>query len=118
LIANAITYTPTGRILVAARKSGENISFEVWDTGTGIDKKAQDKIFDEFYRVNTDGKKTSNLGLGLAIVKELVKRIDGAKIRVQSVVGHGTVFKLLLPIETYSAAQEPNPIETAMHYNI
>ncbi len=118
LIANAITYTPTGRILVAARKSGENISFEVWDTGTGIDKKAQDKIFDEFYRVNTDGKKTSNLGLGLAIVKELVKRIDGAKIRVQSVVGHSTVFKLLLPIETYSAAQKPNPIETAMHYNI
>ncbi|MEY4584206.1 MAG: Histidine kinase, gyrase and HSP90-like ATPase, partial [Pseudomonadota bacterium] len=70
------------------------------------------------YRVNTDGKKTSNLGLGLAIVKELVKRIDGAKIRVQSVVGHGTVFKLLLPIETYLAPQKPNPIETSMHYNI
>jgi two-component system, sensor histidine kinase len=118
LIANAITYTPTGRILVAARKSGKFLSFEIWDTGTGIEKAAQDKIFDEFYRVNTSGKKTSNLGLGLAIVKELVKRIDGAKIRVQSVVGHGTVFKLLLPIETYSAPQKPNPLETAMHYNI
>jgi signal transduction histidine kinase len=118
LIANAITYTPTGRILVAARKCGNSLSFEIWDTGTGIDKAAQSKIFDEFYKVNPDSRKTSNLGLGLAIVKELVKRLEGAKVRVNSVVGKGTVFKLLLPITTYSAAQEPKPIESTMHYDL
>lgn len=118
LIANAITYTPTGRILVAARKCGNSLSFEIWDTGTGIDKAAQSKIFDEFYKVNPDSRKTSNLGLGLAIVKELVKRLEGAKVRVNSVVGKGTVFKLLLPIETYSAAQEPKAIESTMHYDL
>lgn len=118
LIANAITYTPTGRILVAARKCGESLSFEIWDTGTGIDKAAQGKIFDEFYKIHSDGRKTSNLGLGLAIVKELVQRLEGAKIRVNSVVGRGTVFKLHLPIDTYSAVQEPDAVESTMHYDL
>ena len=52
LIANAITYTQSGRILIAARKSGEFLSFEIWDTGAGIEKAAQDKIFMEFYCTN------------------------------------------------------------------
>lgn len=104
LIANAITYTPTGRILVAARKSGEYLSFEIWDTGTGIEKGAQDKIFQAFFQINANGGKTNNLGLGLAIVKDLVERLDNAKIRVNSIVGQGTVFKLLLPIENYTTA--------------
>lgn len=114
LIANAITYTPTGRILVAARKSGEHLSFEIWDTGPGIDKAAQGKIFDEFYKVNHE-KKTSNLGLGLAIVKELVRRLEGSKIRVNSVMGRGTVFKLHLPIKAYS---KPDLTASSMHYDI
>jgi signal transduction histidine kinase len=114
LIANAITYTPTGRILVAARKSSGYLSFEIWDTGPGIDKAAQGKIFDEFYKINNN-KKTSNLGLGLAIVKELVRRLEGSKIRVNSVIGRGTVFKLHLPIQTY---EKPAPSEITMHYNI
>lgn len=114
LIANAITYTPTGRVLVAARKSGNYLSFEIWDTGPGIDTAAQGKIFDEFYKVNQD-KKTSNLGLGLAIVKELVRRLEGSHIRVNSILGRGTVFKLYLPIETYS---KPTLSESSMHYEI
>jgi signal transduction histidine kinase len=118
LIANAITYTPTGRILVAARKSGEFLSFEIWDTGTGIEKAAQEKIFLEFYKINTSGKKTSNLGLGLAIVKELVQRLEDAKIRVNSMMGRGTVFKLLLPIETYAEVKQIQPVESTMHYSI
>ena len=115
LIANAITYTPSGHILVAARKSGEYISFEVWDTGTGIEKAAQEKIFQAFYQVNASGKKTNNLGLGLAIVKDLVERLDGAKIRVNSIVGRGTVFKLLLPIENFTTAEHLKPVELSMH---
>lgn len=118
LIANAITYTPSGRILVAARKSGEYLSFEIWDTGAGIEKAAQDKIFLEFYKINSTGKKTNNLGLGLAIVKELVQRMENAKIRVNSLMGHGSVFKLLLPIDTYLAPQKSQIIESSMHYSI
>lgn len=122
LIANAITYTPKGRILVAARKSGDFLSFEIWDTGTGIEKAAQEKIFLEFYKINTTGKKTNNLGLGLAIVKELVQRIEDAKIQVNSMMGHGTVFKLLLPIATYADVDKKQTVESAsistMHYSI
>ncbi len=118
LIANAITYTPSGRILVAARKSGDFLSFEIWDTGAGIEKAAQEKIFLEFYKINTTGKKTTNLGLGLAIVKELVQRIEHAKIRVSSIIGRGSVFKLLLPIETYKETNKTQVIESSMHYSI
>lgn len=115
LIANAITYTTTGRILVAARKSGEHISFEVWDTGAGIEEAAQEKIFEAFYRLNEDGKKTNNLGLGLAIVKDLVERLDHAKIRVNSVVGRGSVFKLLIPIENFNTAEHLKPVESSVN---
>ena len=118
LIANAITYTPSGRILVAARKSGKYVSFEVWDTGAGIEKAAQEKIFQAFYQVNANGKKTNNLGLGLAIVKDLVERLDHAKIRVNSVVGRGSVFKLLIPIENFTAAEHLKPVESSMHYDL
>ncbi len=118
LIANAITYTAEGRILVAARKSGNMLSFEVWDTGPGIDKKSQTKIFEEFYKINNTGVKTSNLGLGLSIVKGLTKRINGAKIQVVSKLGHGSAFKLQLPIETYSAPQKVQLVESSMHYDI
>jgi signal transduction histidine kinase len=118
LIANAITYTESGRILVAARKSGAHLNFEIWDTGIGIEKAAQEKIFLEFYQVNAIDKKTNNLGLGLAIVKELVPRIEKAKIRVDSMIGHGSVFKLLLPIETYSDSEKNQTIESSMNYSI
>jgi signal transduction histidine kinase len=118
LIANAITYTQSGRILVAARKSGEYLSFEIWDTGIGIEKAAQEKIFLEFYQINTTDKKTNNLGLGLAIVKELVPRIEKAKIRVDSMIGHGSVFKLLLPIETYSVPEKNQTVEPSIIYSI
>lgn len=59
LIANAITYTQAGRILVAARKSGEYLSFEIWDTGIGIEKAAQEKIFLEFYKIQQIKKLTT-----------------------------------------------------------
>ncbi len=103
---------------MAARKSGDFLSFEIWDTGAGIEKAAQEKIFLEFYKINTTGKKTTNLGLGLAIVKELVQRIEHAKIRVSSIIGRGSVFKLLLPIDTYKETNKTQVIESSMHYSI
>jgi signal transduction histidine kinase len=118
LIANAITYTPSGRILVAVRKSGEHIGFEVWDTGVGIEKASQEKIFQAFYQEDSSGRKTNNLGLGLAIVKDLVERLDHAKIRVTSIVGQGSVFKLLLPIENYTTAQHLKPVESSVDYDL
>ena len=104
LIANAIRYTPSGRILVGVRKSKTFLSFEVWDTGIGIEKEAQERIFTEFYKVDNTKENKENLGLGLSIVKQLAQRIEGASIYVHSRMNHGTVFKLQVPIQNYSAS--------------
>lgn len=103
-ISNAIRYTSTGGVLVGVRKTKTHVSFEVWDTGIGIDHAVKDQIFIEFFKVNHSDIKNENLGLGLAIVKQLTARIEGADILVQSKLVRGSVFKLQLPIALYSAS--------------
>lgn len=80
------------------------MSFEVWDTGIGIDDALKDQIFTEFFKVNHSDIKNENLGLGLAIVKQLAARIDGADVVMKSTPERGSVFKLQLPIALYSAS--------------
>lgn len=102
-ITNAIRYTSTGGVLVGVRKTKTHVSFEVWDTGIGIDHAVKDRIFIEFFKVNHSDIKNENLGLGLAIVKQLTARIEGADVLVQSKLVRGSVFKLQLPIAHFSA---------------
>jgi len=102
-VTNAIRYTDKGGVLVGVRKTSEHISFEVWDTGIGIQTTVQDKIFQEFFRADAPNKDTEGLGLGLAIVSELVQRMDGARVVFQSKPGKGSVFKLQIPIASYQS---------------
>jgi signal transduction histidine kinase len=102
LITNAIRYTDTGGILVGVRKTQSGISFEIWDTGIGIDAETADHIFTEFYKVSKVDDDNEGLGLGLAIVKQLTSRIAQADISVQSRVGRGSVFKFSMPISRYN----------------
>ncbi len=102
-VTNAIRYTDKGGVLVGVRKTSEHISFEVWDTGIGIQTTVQDKIFQEFFRADAPNKDTEGLGLGLAIVSELVQRMDGARVVFQSKPGKGSVFKLQIPIAFYQS---------------
>ena len=104
LITNAIRYTATGGVLVSVRKTKTHVRFEVWDTGIGIEHHVKDHIFTEFFKVNHSNIKNENLGLGLAIVKQLIARIEGADILVQSKLGQGSVFKLQIPIALYSSS--------------
>jgi len=98
LITNAINYSPEGgNVTITAKGLGSQIEIEVSDTGVGISAEELPKIFDKFYRVKHP--KTRNVtgtGLGLAIVKNVVDAHEGT-IDVKSVVGKGTVFKVLLP---------------------
>jgi signal transduction histidine kinase len=102
LIANAIKYTPSGGVLIAARHSGNGIRFEVWDTGIGIDPSQHTAIFEEFYKVGEHSSADEGFGLGLSIVKRLTAHIDGASVSVQSRVGRGSVFKLTIPNMNHS----------------
>lgn len=97
LIANAIRYTQTGKVLVGGRRNGGSIRLEVWDTGPGIADEHQDEIFQEFHRLDTGAPATDGLGLGLAIVERACHRLDHP-LGLWSVVGQGTGFFVNVPL--------------------
>ncbi|HEX8987310.1 MAG TPA: ATP-binding protein [Rhodocyclaceae bacterium] len=97
LIDNALKYTERGGILVGARRRGDRVLLQVWDTGIGIAAEHQSPIFDEYFQVsNPQRDSTKGLGLGLAIVKR-VAAILGGRVTCRSRLGHGSVFELSLP---------------------
>lgn len=100
LISNAIKYTPSeGQVSVEMSENAQNVQIEVSDTGIGIEDDDIPRIFDKFYRVRSEiTKKISGTGLGLSIVKNVVDAHRGA-INVESKVGEGTTFTVLLPVK-------------------
>jgi len=102
LIANAIKFTNQGEIRMLAsleETSGEArlLHIQITDTGIGMKKEDQQKIFDEFVQLDTDLKqKQRGTGLGLAIVKKLIDLQNGT-IDVESVPDAGTKFTLQIP---------------------
>lgn len=99
LLSNAIKFTPEkGSISVNLDTAGKNVLLKVKDTGIGIAKKYQGKIFGKFVQLNsTYTKKESSTGLGLTITKELVE-LHGGKISLESKVNEGSTFIVELPI--------------------
>lgn len=96
LIANAIQYTPSGRVLVGARRRGGALMLEVWDTGVGISQSDQVRIFEEFTRVNGNGQ-GPGVGLGLSIVERACRQL-GHPVSLRSTPGTGSVFSIELPL--------------------
>lgn len=100
LVRNAITYTPDGGIvsITACQADAEHVTLSVADTGIGIAPEDQQHIFERFYRTDASRARSSGgFGLGLAIVHDLVTAMGGS-IHVQSVVGEGSCFNVLLSI--------------------
>ena len=95
VIANAIAYTPRGRVVIGARQSDAGGSFECWvsDNGAGIPQERLEKVFD---KSETDPGKEAGWGLGLAIVKTFVEAHDGS-VSVESEEGSGSTFRFTLP---------------------
>ncbi len=99
LVNNAIKYTPEGgKIYISTYKQGDMGIVAVKDTGIGISKQEQDKIFNRFYRVKDDSTKDiSGTGLGLAIAKGIVDDLGG-DIGVISEKNKGSTFLVKLPL--------------------
>ncbi|KAB0643955.1 CHASE2 domain-containing protein [Burkholderia latens] len=96
LIDNAIRFSPEGStVTVEAGENDERWRVTVADTGIGIPEHQLPNLFTEFFRVDASGA-TAGHGLGLAFVKQVVDALGG-EIRVESAVGRGSVFTLLLP---------------------
>lgn len=97
LVANAITYTRRGRVLVTARLRGDRVLVQVWDTGIGIAAEDQERIFDELFQVGNQARdREQGIGLGLAIARRLTRSL-GSDVHVRSVLGRGSVFSFELP---------------------
>jgi two-component system phosphate regulon sensor histidine kinase PhoR len=97
LIANAITYTSRGEIIITARDTAAGgVECEVRDNGAGIPADHLQTVFDKY---DTDPDKTGGLGLGLAIVKTFVEAHNGV-VTVESEPGAGSTFRFTLPGRT------------------
>ncbi|PHJ58704.1 histidine kinase [Nostoc linckia z18] len=100
LIINAIQYTHQGgKVTVSLERSDRYAVIQVQDTGIGISQLEQTRIFDRFYRVNSDrSRNTGGSGLGLAIAQALVQAHHGS-LNVQSELGQGSTFTTKLPLK-------------------
>jgi len=103
LVGNAVKFTERGRIVVGARAALGAAELTVHDTGIGIPPEAQTLIFEPFRQADRNvHSRFGGAGLGLYIVRRLLDAIGGS-INLDSQVGVGSTFRLVLPVRPYRA---------------
>lgn len=107
LLSNALKFTQKGSVKLITGYSDGNFILTVDDTGTGIDKEKQDRIFKPFERLGNAATQ-DGFGLGLTIVRSLAELMDGS-ITVESVPEKGSRFTVILPLEK-ATETERHPI--------
>ena len=116
LITNAIKYTPRGGHveLSMTRRAGDEIAIAVRDTGIGIAATDLPHVFDRFWRADRARSRASEragFGLGLSISQWIVQA-HGGSLTVQSRLGRGSVFTVVLPIVPDAVPDEAAPSES------
>ena len=100
LVGNAIKFTDQGSVEIGARKVDGFFEISVQDTGPGVAPDDQKRIFEEFQQVDSSStRKKGGTGLGLAISKRIVE-MHGGTLNVESVIGEGSAFRIMIPIRT------------------
>ncbi len=99
LIANAIKFCDEGGVYIHLKGDKQsNVIIKVTDTGIGIQKEAQDQLFNAFAQADTSiSRLYGGTGLGLSILKNLVD-LMGGQVTLESIVGKGSTFKISLPL--------------------
>ncbi|GHP18373.1 hypothetical protein CH278_24805 [Rhodococcus sp. 05-2254-5] len=109
LVANAVKYTPAGRVSVRLVADETTVRLVVADTGLGIPAEDLPRIFDRFHRVEREGAHSiEGSGIGLALVTDLLTALNG-RIDVDSDVGRGTTFTVQVPRLPAEAAAVDRP---------
>lgn len=99
-ITNAIKYTEKGSITIVVKPSKDKVLFSVQDTGIGISRGDQAKIFNKFYRSEDYRiRETNGTGLGLYVSKKLASKL-GTTIELTSRLNHGSTFSFEMPSDT------------------
>jgi len=109
LISNAAKFTDKGSVTVRARQVGDSLELSVVDTGYGIENVDQAAVFEKFKQVgDTLTNKPKGTGLGLPICRQIVTA-HGGTIGVESAIGKGSTFRVLLPLfrKPVSASMPP-----------
>lgn len=97
LLENAVKYTDSGAITIRMQEGPGEWHFSLADTGVGIPEEHLEKIFDRFYRVETDrSRRRGGTGVGLAIVRHIV-HLHGGRVWAESRLHHGTTIHFTLP---------------------
>jgi two-component system phosphate regulon sensor histidine kinase PhoR len=106
LVSNAIRYTPSGgKIHARWYRQADHCVFAVTDTGPGIAPEHLPRLSERFYRVDRSrSRETGGTGLGLAITKHVAQR-HGGELRIESQVGQGSTFMLVLPASRCVSAE-------------
>lgn len=99
-ITNSLKYTKEGSVTLSIHRHNNQLLFEVIDTGIGISKSDQAKVFNKFYRSEDyRTRETSGTGLGLYVTRKLAKKM-GTVIELKSRLNHGSTFSFTLPCST------------------
>jgi signal transduction histidine kinase len=106
LVGNAIKFTQRGEVVVYVGREGPFARLTVSDTGPGISAQERAEIFQEYKQTKEERMRRRGTGLGLAIARRLVL-MHGGKIDVESQVGKGSTFEVLLPVWSESTAPPP-----------
>ena len=106
LLSNAFKFTFAGEIVVSLRQVERTVELRISDTGTGVPEGDIALLFERFHQVNNArGRTHEGSGIGLALVQELVK-LHGGSIRVESELGRGTTFIVLIPLGSRHLPQD------------
>ncbi|MEM1273346.1 MAG: ATP-binding protein [Pseudomonadota bacterium] len=119
LAGNAVKFTENGRVTVSAMRiaGSDAVDISVTDTGIGISEADQSRIFDEFVTIDPSyDRKAEGTGLGLAITRKLVLAMGGT-IDVESRPGHGSAFRIRVPLPVCHKVPRHAPAKPKMRFD-
>ena len=106
LIGNALKYTDKGGITISSRIAGEKAEVYISDTGIGIAKEDQQKLFGQFQQLDSGKGRPQGTGLGLHISREMIRKMGGDLWIEKSEIGKGSTFAFSLPIAKSQLAEK------------
>ena len=108
LVGNAVKFTDQGGVRVEVGQGKRHLRIHVIDTGIGVAPEHRERLFEEFFQVhNAERNRSKGFGLGLAIARRMARQLGG-DVTVESAVGHGSRFTVVLPLAPVAAEASGN----------